>query len=266
VLALTTTATPAVAEDICREFRIGAGARVHTGFHRPNLTLHATACTPDAKTQKLLDRLRRTTGAGIVYVTLQKTAERVAAALAGAGLHARAYHAGMDAGARATVQDWFMAEPDAIVVATIAFGMGIDKAGIRRVIHYNLPKSRENYSQEIGRAGRDGQPSVCDVLVTPSDTTALENFTYGNTPGEKSARTLVDEMLSRDAPAATASVPAHALGGLRRGAPSPGESPVSLNPTGETPVPPDPHRLTLTSVNSGAFLCTSAPPHLCLSA
>ena len=117
----------------------------------------------------LLERLRsRVPGPTIVYVTLQKTAERVGEELARAGLPARAYHAGLEAEERTAIQDWWMASPAGVVVATIAFGMGIDRASVRYVYHYNLPKSLESYSQEIGRAGRDGQPSTVEMLACPT--------------------------------------------------------------------------------------------------
>ena len=199
VLGLTATATPGVAADICREFDIGADAFVHTGFYRPNLELRITACGESERTGLLLDRLRRRPcGATVVYVTLQRTAEIAAAALAAAGLSARAYHAGLANEERAAVQDWFMASPDAVVVATIAFGMGIDKANIRYVYHFNLPKSLENYSQEIGRAGRDGEPAVCEMLACGADVTVLENFTYGDTPDAGAVGSLVDAVLAHD--------------------------------------------------------------------
>jgi ATP-dependent DNA helicase RecQ len=196
VLALTATATPAVAQDICKAFAIEPAAHVHTGFYRPNLTLRATACAPDKRLSVLLERLRsRLKGPAIVYVTLQKTAETVASALAKAGYRAEAYHAGMEPEAREAVQNRFMAGDDTVVVATIAFGMGIDKANIRSVYHYNLPKSIENYAQEIGRAGRDGQPSQCEILAAGEDLTVLENFTYGDTPTKESLRDLLKELL-----------------------------------------------------------------------
>lgn len=187
VLALTATATPAVAADIARSFGIADADVVHTGFHRPNLFLRVTPVSKDEALPRLTARLReqsRPPGATVVYVTLQKTAETVAAALAAAGFDARPYHAGLEDEARAATQDWFMtaAERAPIVVATIAFGMGIDKPDLRYVYHFNLPKSLENYSQEIGRAGRDGLPAECELFACADDLLALENFSYGDTP------------------------------------------------------------------------------------
>ncbi len=197
VLTLTATATPAVAQDICRAFAIAPAGHVHTGFYRPNLFLRVTACAPRDRVDVLLARLKsRPVGPTIVYVTLQKTAETVAAALAAAGFAAEAYHAGMESEAREAVQNRFMAADDTIVVATIAFGMGIDKANIRAVYHYNLPKSVENYAQEIGRAGRDGAPSHCEILAAAEDLTVLENFTYGDTPTPEGLRDLLDALLA----------------------------------------------------------------------
>src|SRR5690606_35695622 len=128
----------------------------------------------------LVERLReRPPGPTIVYVTLQRTAEEVAETLCAAGFKAKPYHAGMDDKVRAAVQDWFLETDRGIVVATIAFGMGVEKSNIRYVYHYNLPKSLENYAQEIGRAGRDGEPATCEMFVCLDDVSVLENFAYG---------------------------------------------------------------------------------------
>ena len=198
VLALTATATASVAEDICRNFSIAPEAYVNTGFHRPNLTMRAMPCRASERDDLLLRRLReRPRGAAIVYVTLQKTSEYVADFLRANGIAAKAYHAGMDGDERHAVQDWFMASPDATVAATIAFGMGIDKADIRYVYHYNMPKSLENYMQETGRAGRDGVASYCDLLICPDDVATLENFSYGDTPTLEALQGLIGSILAQ---------------------------------------------------------------------
>lgn len=197
ILALTATATPAVATGIRAAFEIAESDYVYTGFHRPNLLLRMTPVTAAQRDGHLLQRLaHHPAGATVVYVTLQKTAERVARTLANAGHATRAYHAGMKTEERTAVQEWFMDSEQGVVVATIAFGMGIDKADIRYVYHYNLPGALENYAQEIGRAGRDGEPSVCELLACPDDAVTLQNFSYGDTPSLGSVRSFVTELVS----------------------------------------------------------------------
>ncbi len=199
ILALTATATPSVLKDICRIFDIAEECAVRTGFYRPNLELGCTPVAAGEKERLLLEALsQRPAGPTIVYVTLQQTAEELARSLADAGWPARAYHAGMDDDDRAEVQEWFMASQQALVVATIAFGMGVDKADIRYVYHYNPPKSLENYAQEIGRAGRDGKTSVCHLLFCPDDLRVLENFIYGDTPDKRALRSLLHDLFDRD--------------------------------------------------------------------
>lgn len=196
VLALTATATPNVVNDIAKGFHVPPENVVQTGFYRPNLELRVTACTEQQRKQLIVERMAaRPAGPAIVYVTLQRTAEQIAELLSNQGHNARAYHAGMKTEERTDVQDAFMAASDMIVVATIAFGMGIDKANIRGVYHYNLPKSLESYMQEIGRAGRDGQPAVCELLACRDDLITLENFSYGDTPTEDAIRALTREIL-----------------------------------------------------------------------
>lgn len=197
VLALTATATPAVVADIRAGFGIEERDAVVTGFYRPNLNMLTTPVRAADRDRVLVDRLReRPPGPTIVYVTLQRTALRVAALLAAAGMPARAYHAGMSPEERVAVQDWWTASDRNVVVATIAFGMGIDKADVRYVYHYNLPKGLESYSQEIGRAGRDGAPSVCELFACADDVPTLENFAYGDTPTAEAVGRLLDEVFA----------------------------------------------------------------------
>ena len=195
VLALTATATPSVAADIRRGFGIEEADHVQTSFLRPNLHFRITPCTAQQRLPLLTKLLLKRKAPSIVYVTLQDTAEQVATHLQKNGVNALAYHAGLPDEHRHEAQDAFMSGKTEVIVATIAFGMGIDKADIRAVYHYNLPKTLENYSQETGRAGRDGKLSVCELLACADDCTVLENFTYGDTPTPQAIRQLIDHLL-----------------------------------------------------------------------
>lgn len=199
VLALTATATPQVSDDIAEAFGIDPGDVTNTGFHRPNLELRVTGVLDEDRDGLLVKRLReRPAGPTIVYVSLQRDAERVATHLRKSGFDALPYHAGLNADLRAETQDAFMAGRLSIICATIAFGMGVDKSDIRYVYHYHLAKGYESYQQEIGRAGRDGEHSICELFACPDDCTVLENFAYGDTPDQESVRSLVGDLFGSE--------------------------------------------------------------------
>ena len=199
VLALTATATPAVVQDIRDALEIPAEAAIITSAYRPNLFIDVPPTPRDERIDALAQKLtERPPGTTIVYVTLQKTAEAVAAALRERGLPARAYHAGLRPHDRVAVQEEWIGGSDRIVVATIAFGMGIDKPDVRYVYHYDLPKTLENYVQEIGRAGRDGEPSRVECLGNREDLSQLAAFTLGDTPVEADVRRLVEWVLEQE--------------------------------------------------------------------
>ncbi|WP_457808934.1 RecQ family ATP-dependent DNA helicase [Kushneria sp. EE4] len=199
VLLLTATATPGVIEDMERSFAIAEGDVITTGFYRPNLNLQVRPVAQQRRVEALIEWLAPQQVAGqeaptIIYVTLQQGAETVARALAARGIQARAYHAGLGAEIRDEIQQQFMRGEVPVIVATIAFGMGIDKRNIRNVVHFDLPKSIENYSQEIGRAGRDGAPSTCLMLAGRDGLGVLENFTHGDTPEREGIQRVLEEI------------------------------------------------------------------------
>ncbi|MFV8429052.1 RecQ family ATP-dependent DNA helicase [Vibrio owensii] len=194
-LLLTATATPAVIEDMQSKFDIAGENITVTGFYRSNLDISVLPCEEENKLAQLSDIIAAAPKLpSIVYVTQQQTAEQVANSLIRLGINAHAYHAGMKSDIREKIQQQFMDSQIDCIVATIAFGMGVDKSDIRRVIHFDLPKSIENYAQEIGRAGRDGQRSECILLGNTSGLTVLENFVYGDTPEPSSINYVLEQI------------------------------------------------------------------------
>jgi RecQ family ATP-dependent DNA helicase len=197
VVCLTATATPTVAKDICKAFDIDEDGMFRTTMYRPNLRL-LVKTTDDAlaKYPLLFDFLRNNPGPTIVYATVQKQTEELADDLREQGFKAVHFHAGEKADYKTMIQDQFLHSGNMIVCATIAFGMGIDKPDVRNVVHFDIPSSIEGYSQQIGRAGRDGKPSNCMFFVCPEDFYLRDVFVYGDLPSIESVRKLVDTVCS----------------------------------------------------------------------
>ncbi len=177
VLALTATATPRVRKEVARSLRLRDPVRVLGSFDRPNLSWEVrTAARHEDKVRVLTRLLRDRSGATIIYASTRRTVEAVRRVLASRGLPALSYHAGLPPERRTHVQNVFMSHPQPLVVATNAFGMGIDRSDVRTVVHYALSGSLEAYYQEAGRAGRDGEPAACIALHGPGDRRVHDRF------------------------------------------------------------------------------------------
>lgn len=198
VIALTATATPEVRDDIVKQLGLAGPEILVTGFARPNLQFGVIkASSEQLKLQILLDAIGHVPEkSGIVYVGTRARAEEVLHVLLENDLPAAAYHAGLESADREWVQEEFMAGKIKIIVATNAFGLGIDKADIRFVIHYDMPGTIEAYYQEAGRAGRDGKKSFCLLLYSPRDRRLHEFFIKGDNPPPRIIKEVYEILLN----------------------------------------------------------------------
>ncbi len=214
ILALTATATPRVRQDILRSLRMREPEVVVTSFNRPNLTYRVMeAKDKKDKLPRILDVIRSSQPPGIIYGFSRKECEELAASLRQAGVNAAYYHAGLEPTERSSVQERFMTDEVDVVVATVAFGMGVDKPNVRFVIHASVPGSLPAYIQEAGRAGRDGQPSQCVVLYRSADLGRRKRLVTVGAAGAEEVESFF-RGLSRVADGGRVNVPPASLGSL----------------------------------------------------
>src|ERR671917_2070912 len=214
ILALTATATPRVRQDILRSLRMREPKVVVTSFNRPNLTYRVlSAKEKKDKLPLILSVIRNSPPPGIIYGATRKECEELAASLKRAGVNAAYYHAGMAASERSNVQERFMTDELDVVVATVAFGMGVDKPNVRFVVHASIPGSLPAYIQEAGRAGRDGEPSECVVLYRGADLGRRKRLVTINTAGAEEVESFF-RALSTVANGRRVNVPPATLGSL----------------------------------------------------
>ncbi|WP_396222015.1 ATP-dependent DNA helicase RecQ [Gemmatimonas sp.] len=197
-VALTATATPEVRRDIVQQLALHAPTVVVAGFDRPNLTYRVRRVQRAPEKDTLaVELLQRETAPAIVYTPTRNAVERITAMLVRARIRATAYHAGLGHQIRQRAQDAFMEERTRVIVATSAFGMGIDKPDVRLVVHHAMPGSLEAYYQEAGRAGRDGQASRCELLHAPNDRDTHEYFLAGTHPSRRDVEQVWRTLLQR---------------------------------------------------------------------
>src|ERR1041385_953888 len=198
-LALTATATPYVRSDIIQQLGLNQPQTFVSGFDRPNLSIEVVHTEKEReKIARIRNLAREIRGSGIIYAATRKAVEQVGTKLKALDLKVSLYHAGLSDGQRAKAQDEFMSGRTQMIVATNAFGMGIDKPDIRFVVHYQMPGSIEAYYQEIGRAGRDGLPSTCVLLFNYADKNTHDFFIEGSYPDISVIKQVYDSLAATE--------------------------------------------------------------------
>ncbi|MEK6984107.1 MAG: ATP-dependent DNA helicase RecQ [Nanoarchaeota archaeon] len=198
VLALTATATKEVEEDIQKQLKTQCKV-FKASFDRPNLYIDVISLDKNVKKELfLVNLLKQLEGSSIVFVTYRASSEKISEILNSKGIKSVPYHAGLDREVRENIQNQFVSGESRVIVATIAFGMGIDKANIRNIIHYNIPQSIENYYQEIGRAGRDGNLSNCIVLFTKTDEDKIKDLISSSWPEKNKIENIISYLKNKN--------------------------------------------------------------------